>query len=402
MSSAKPTPRYVQRIPAPNIHLVGGTAEAQVIPIRRVTPAYVPTIDAPAVPPAAPGRAKRFVPVNDRPWLVMMVPPAPGASTRSFGVTRWQARLAVGALATSLVLAGGAVAALVGAIEDPQLFGTSQLEILRDRLQVVEDSLTLARAELATDHEEVGDSLFNVLPGMPIPMPVEAVAPTSVGARLKARKPAVGLPRNENGVPLSPRSTENLPVVGRLASTFSRSRRHPVLRIRRPHLGVDVAAPRGTPVTAPAAGKVSFVGRKFGFGLVVEMDHGSGVRTRYAHLTASMVKVGDEIAKDTFIATVGSSGITTGPHLHYEILVNGRQVDPLRFRLPQAGEAEGAVATEPAATAPPADAPSADAPAADAPSAEPTGATVPGGGTLDAPGAPDAPHPAAPASTDPR
>jgi murein DD-endopeptidase MepM/ murein hydrolase activator NlpD len=381
MSSAKPTPRYVQRIPAPNIHLVGGTAEAQVIPIRRITPAYVPTIEAPPKPAAAPGRAKRFVPVENRPWLVMLVPPTPGSDTRSFGVSAWQARLAVGALAVSLVLAGGAIAAVVGAIEDPQLFGTSQLEILRDRLEVVEDSLTLARAELATDHEAVGDSLFNVLPGMPIPMPVEAVPPASVGARLAARKPAK--PRMENGVALSPRSTENLPVVGRLASGFSRSRRHPVLRIRRPHLGVDVAAPRGTPVTAPSAGKVSFVGRKFGFGLVVEMDHGDGVRTRYAHLTASMVKVGDEVAKDTFIATVGSSGITTGPHLHYEILVNGRQVDPLRFRLPQAGEAESPVAAEPEASEPP---------------AEPVNAVAPGVGAVDA--APVSSHeiqPAAPA-----
>ena len=347
MSSAKPTPRYVQRIPSPNIHLVGGTAEAQVIPIRRVTPAYVPTIEAPPLPAAAPRRAKRFVPVDQRPWLVMLVPPTPGTSTRSFGVARWQARFAVTALALSLLLAGGAVAALAGAVEDPQLFGTSELDLLRERLEVVEDSLTLARAELATDHEAVGDSLFNVLPGMPIPMPVEASATPTVGSRSSARTPARG--RTENGVALGPRSTEGLPVVGRLASGFSRSRRHPVLRIRRPHLGVDVAAARGTPVTAPAAGTVTFVGRKFGFGLVVEMNHGDGIRTRYAHLTVSMVKAGDEIAKDTFIATVGSSGITTGPHLHYEILVNGRQVDPLRYRLPQASDAEGTVVTEPVA-----------------------------------------------------
>ena len=77
MSSAKPTPRYVQRIPSPNIHLVGSaTAEAQVIPIRRVTPAYVPVIEAPAAPAPRPRRATRFVPVERRPWLVMLVPPS--------------------------------------------------------------------------------------------------------------------------------------------------------------------------------------------------------------------------------------------------------------------------------------------------------------------------------------
>jgi murein DD-endopeptidase MepM/ murein hydrolase activator NlpD len=89
------------------------------------------------------------------------------------------------------------------------------------------------------------------------------------------------------------------------------------------------------------------VGRKFGFGIVVEMDHGGGVRTRYAHLTAAMVHVGDDVAKGTFIATVGSTGITTGPHLHFEVLVNGRQVDPLRYRLPQPIPTEGAVSTAP-------------------------------------------------------
>ena len=93
---------------------------------------------------------------------------------------------------------------------------------------------------------------------------------------------------------------------------------------------------------------MSFVGRKFGFGLVVEIDHTPGVRTRYAHLTASMVQVGDAVAKGTFIATVGSSGITTGPHLHYEVLVNGRQVDPLRYRLAQPAAPVGEASTAPA------------------------------------------------------
>ena len=353
MSSAKPTPRYVQRIPSPNIHLVGGTAEAQVIPIRRVTPAYVPTIDAPAQPAIGPRRASRFVPVEGRPWLVLLVPPTPGAQTRSFGVSRWQAQLVVAALVVTLLLAGGAVAAVVGAVEAPDLFGGRETDQLRERLELVEDSLTLARAQLATDDEAVGDSLFDVLPGAAIPMPAGADPAKTTAARLATRKPSLtrsARAGNEGGVALAPRSMEGLPVIGRLASGFSRSRRHPVLRIRRPHLGVDVAAPRGTHVTAPASGTVSFVGRKFGFGLVVEMEHGSGVRTRYAHLSASMVSVGDEVAKGTLIATVGSSGITTGPHLHYEVLVNGRQVDPLRYRLPRAPEGDGA---GPASSTPP-------------------------------------------------
>src|SRR3954467_4478978 len=99
MSSAKPTPRYVQRIPSPNIHLVGGaTAEAQVIPIRRVTPAFVPVVEVPAAPVARPRRATRFIPVERRPGLVMLVPPPPASATRSFNIARWQARLATAAL----------------------------------------------------------------------------------------------------------------------------------------------------------------------------------------------------------------------------------------------------------------------------------------------------------------
>ena len=357
MSSAKPTPRYVQRIPSPNIHLVGGaTAEAQVIPIRRVTPAYVPTIEAPAKPAPVKRRASRFIPVEQRPWLVMLVPPTPASRTRSFGVARWQAQLVIGVLALSLVLAGGAVAAIAGAVDAPDLFGNSEVDQLRDRLEVLEDSLTLARAQLATDDESVGDSLFDAVPAAAIPMPGDAEAAKTTASRLAARKPALSRTSrasDENGIGLAPRSIEGLPVIGRLASGFSRNRRHPVLHIRRPHLGVDVAAPRGTHIVAPAPGTVTFVGRKFGFGIVVEMDHGSGVRTRYAHLTAAMVHVGDVVTKGTFIATVGSTGITTGPHLHYEILVNGRQVDPLRYRLPQPTE-NGAVSSAPAASEPPA------------------------------------------------
>ena len=386
MSSAKPTPRYVQRIPSPNIHLVGGaTAEAQVIPIRRVTPAFVPVIETPTAPAAAPRRATRFVPVARRPWLVMLVPPTPAAATRSFNLARWQAQLATAALVVMMVMSGGVVATLVGAVDAEDVFGASpETEQLRERLELVEDSLWMARAQLATDDESVGDSLFDALPGAAIPLPPGTAPDNSVASRVAARKPSLRPARlaDEAGIAMAPRSLEGLPVVGRLASTFSRSRRHPVLHIRRPHLGVDIAAPRGTHIIAPATGRVSFVGRKFGFGIVVEIDHGAGVRTRYAHLTKAMVQEGDEIGKGAFIATVGSTGITTGPHLHYEVLVNGHQVDPLRFRLPQPIEGEGATTAAPAVP-------------------DETSAIVPGSGSAAAP-SPDShetivPAPAAPA-----
>jgi murein DD-endopeptidase MepM/ murein hydrolase activator NlpD len=124
-----------------------------------------------------------------------------------------------------------------------------------------------------------------------------------------------------------------LPVNGRLASRFTRARRHPILGIWRPHWGLDIAAPSGTRVTAPASGRVRAVHREFAAGLVVEIDHGSGIVTRYLHLRSASVKTGQEVSAGATIATVGSSGLSTGAHLHYEVRVNGRAMDPLRYRL---------------------------------------------------------------------
>jgi murein DD-endopeptidase MepM/ murein hydrolase activator NlpD len=124
-----------------------------------------------------------------------------------------------------------------------------------------------------------------------------------------------------------------LPVIGEITSRFTRSRLHPLLNIFRPHLGVDLSAPRGTNITAPAAGRVLYVGRSFGDGLMVELDHGGNVLTRYAHCQKALVKVGDEVLAGAVIATVGSSGLATGPHVHFEVVVNGKPVDPLAYLL---------------------------------------------------------------------
>jgi murein DD-endopeptidase MepM/ murein hydrolase activator NlpD len=78
---------------------------------------------------------------------------------------------------------------------------------------------------------------------------------------------------------------------------------------------------------------VTFSGRKFGYGYTVEIDHGNGVVTRYAHCRALVVRAGDEVAAGAVIATVGRSGLATAPHLHYEVLVHGRNVNPLRTPL---------------------------------------------------------------------
>ncbi|MBM9595113.1 M23 family metallopeptidase [Roseitranquillus sediminis] len=121
------------------------------------------------------------------------------------------------------------------------------------------------------------------------------------------------------------------PIEGaRLSSVFGR-RKHPILGSVRMHTGVDYAAPRGTPVMATAPGRVSFVGRRSGYGRVVEIKHGADIMTRYAHLSGVTdgLERGQRVDAGEVIGAVGSTGLATGPNLHYEVRAEGRPVDPL-------------------------------------------------------------------------
>ena len=122
-----------------------------------------------------------------------------------------------------------------------------------------------------------------------------------------------------------------MPVNGEITSRFSRSRFHPILQIFRAHKGVDLSAPAGTRIVAPAEGTVASVGWKFGYGLTIELAHSGGVATRYAHCRSALVHRGDHVAAGQAFATVGSSGLATAPHLHFEVLVHGSAVDPIKF-----------------------------------------------------------------------
>ncbi|HEX2208827.1 MAG TPA: M23 family metallopeptidase [Longimicrobium sp.] len=123
-----------------------------------------------------------------------------------------------------------------------------------------------------------------------------------------------------------------LPANGHLSSLFSGNRYHPVLRISRPHKGIDIAARVGEPILAAARGRVIFAGNKGnGYGNMVEIDHGYGYVTRYAHASRLHVRRGQTVDRGHRIADVGATGLVSGPHLHYEVEQNGRQVDPLNF-----------------------------------------------------------------------
>jgi murein DD-endopeptidase MepM/ murein hydrolase activator NlpD len=116
-----------------------------------------------------------------------------------------------------------------------------------------------------------------------------------------------------------------------LASGFG-WRTHPIYKVKKMHTGIDFAASIGTPIYATADGTVAEVSVKFsGYGKMVEVDHGFGYRTRYAHMHEFAVRSGQNVKRGDLIGYVGNTGLSTAPHLHYEVLINGSQVDPVHY-----------------------------------------------------------------------
>ncbi|HEV8382511.1 MAG TPA: M23 family metallopeptidase, partial [Gemmatimonadales bacterium] len=127
-----------------------------------------------------------------------------------------------------------------------------------------------------------------------------------------------------------------MPTKGWLTSAFAREREHPILHLARPHEGIDVSAPMGMEIEAPAAGVVTQQSWVEGYGNMLTIDHGYGLVTRYAHCSKILVARGQRVKRGQPIAKVGSTGISTGPHLHYEVWVNGHPVNPMKYVLPDA------------------------------------------------------------------
>jgi len=121
------------------------------------------------------------------------------------------------------------------------------------------------------------------------------------------------------------------PVLGRITSGFGDTRLSYASGGTRPHKGIDISAPSGTPVVAAADGVVTFAGRESEYGRLVCIDHGHGFLTMYGHLKELNVQAGDKVGKGQVIGTVGLSGNSTGPHLHYEVRIHGNPVNPSRY-----------------------------------------------------------------------
>ena len=179
---------------------------------------------------------------------------------------------------------------------------------------------------------------------LPPSSPTEVVASVPFAMSIPRAVPISSLPTGEA---CARRFCVRRSTLARISSRFSFSRRHPILHKMRAHRGVDYAAPRGTSVKASGDGRVVFAGRNGGYGRTIILQHGSAYTTLYAHLSrfSKGVRPGKRVEQGQVIGYVGSTGLATGPHLHYEFRVRGVHRDPLRVRLPQAAPlAEGYMA----------------------------------------------------------
>lgn len=274
--------------------------------------------------PRAPARARRANAAREAHdgWTFVLIPPGADARPRTLRVSVRRLRFV---LVSFSVLFG--TTALTGGL---LVLALSILPPAQDEVRGVELGVFASGSVEASPDSGRVDTTS--------PAGIAAASAGAAAPRTTARpRPASRTARRPDeprvGESAGSSIMESLPVVGEITSRFARARRHPLLGVVRKHAGIDIAAPAGTHITAPASGRVKFSGKKFGYGYTVEVDHRDGVITRYAHCRSLMVRVGDEVAAGAVIATVGRSGLATAPHLHYEILVHGRSIDPLRNSL---------------------------------------------------------------------
>jgi murein DD-endopeptidase MepM/ murein hydrolase activator NlpD len=121
------------------------------------------------------------------------------------------------------------------------------------------------------------------------------------------------------------------------------ARRHPILGYTKMHTGVDWGAPNGSPIIATGNGTIEKAGWEGGYGKYIRIQHANGYKTAYGHMSAFArgIRPGVRVRQGQIIGFVGSTGLSTGPHCHYEVLVNGRFVNPMRIKLPRGRELDG-------------------------------------------------------------
>jgi murein DD-endopeptidase MepM/ murein hydrolase activator NlpD len=288
-----------------------------------------------------------------RRWTFLVVPHG-SDSPRSFSLSEtFIKRLAIGASALGLIAAMGVgvalshVALTLGHSDERGLAGN--VSLVQARLDSLDDTLrAIARrdqqirllagleSDSALQHRDSSGAILSI--GHVSEMTVSSTSDID-GMIKRANSLAASFAEVSgtlaHNTERMARIPSIMPTAGWLSSNFSLSRFHPILHYARPHEGIDVSAPMGAPIVAPAGGVVQRVTWETGYGNVLEIDHGDGIITKYAHCSKVLVRAGQRVKRGQIIANVGSTGLSTGPHVHYEIHVNGKVVDPLTYVLPE-------------------------------------------------------------------
>lgn len=305
---------------------------------------------------------------NERRWTVMLVPHGSGTS-RAVEVSQTLVKALLGfgsvVLLVLLVLGGAALTRGVSitrsrALERENRLLAEEIQRMRERLIGLKDTLSAfgdrekalrLLAGLAPTDAQVAQVGIGGPAGEWADRDALASAGPNAAQALAARMDMDALTRRANLLVRSISEAYDslssqharlqalpsiMPTHGWLTSAFSQERVHPVLHLARPHEGIDVTAQMGAEILAPAAGIVTEVKWVDGYGNMLTIDHGYGLVTRYAHCSKILVARGTRVKRGQTIAQVGNTGLATGPHLHYEVWVNGRAVNPMRYVLPAA------------------------------------------------------------------
>lgn len=288
---------------------------------------------------------------SQRRWTFLVVPHG-SDSPRSFSLSeKLVRRLTIGASAIGLVAAMGIgvavshVALRIRGTDDKSLIGNvsamqARLDSLDDTLRIIarRDQEIRLFAGLSADSSEQQPGGAALTVGKISEMTVSSSGDID-GMIKRANSLAASFAEVTGALAHNTEKMSRIPSImptaGWLSSTYSLSRFHPILHYARPHEGIDVSAPMGAPIVAPAGGVVRLVTWETGYGNVLEIDHGDGIVTKYAHCSKIVVRLGQHVKRGDIIANVGSTGLSTGPHVHYEIHVNGKVVDPLTYVLPE-------------------------------------------------------------------
>ncbi len=211
-------------------------------------------------------------------------------------------------------LAATACAAFMVSAASPAFANTANANTSADIIEPVRE----ARNDDAANNDQRFKSLFAGWTAL------ERTTPTlGMGADIAAFSSPI--PQRAISVP------SRMPLEGAQLTSNYGMRTHPVLGGRRKHTGIDLAAPTGTPIYATADGVIGRADWYSSYGLYISINHGASMETRYAHLSRLAVAAGDNIKKGDLIGYVGSTGRSTGPHLHYEVRVDGLAVNPIPY-----------------------------------------------------------------------